>query len=188
MKYPHYHHTQGIRGRRTGKECYFSPARSLHCGRPLHRLWSGPRRGPKCRPSGRSDTSFHTPSLASGMPDSLILNPGGRVRAEQLACPFPTTESFTKVGGTWAAQLFMKKFWHSSQSGGESNRDKGRYSDLAGHKDLQKELGHSRRLASILYPKSQRKGMVRGPNGEVKLLYQGFIISQWLGQRGHSQR
>ena len=66
--------------------------------------------GPKCSPRGRSEALFHIPSPASGMPESLILNPEGRVRAEWFACPFSTAEPFTKVGATWAAQLSMKKF------------------------------------------------------------------------------
>ena len=66
--------------------------------------------GAKVQAQSQIGSSFHTPSPVSGMPDSLMLNPGGRVRAERLACPFSTAESFTKVGGPWAAQLSMKKF------------------------------------------------------------------------------
>ena len=54
------------------------------------------------------------------------------------------------------------------------------YTDAACLKDLQKEPGPSRHLASILYPNPWRKGMTGGPKGEVSLLDQGFITPSSL--------
>ena len=114
------------------------------------------------------------------MPDGLILNLGGRVRAEQLACPFSTTQSFTKVGGLQAAQLLMK-FWHFSQS--ESNRDEGRHPLR-----MLLVIKTVRKGAQGIWPWSctpcQRRGMIGWPNGEVRLLFQG-LVCEWASGVTH---